>query len=102
MKKLITGILLFVALAANAKPIAEVRVPDGYVQLRSEACTAPAVVAYIKPELVRHFHRADVRWQGKDFAACWIEQPDFIFIVDETGSNGAVPKETFRAPGVGV
>ncbi len=96
--KAILAALLLVASVAYAKPVAEIRVPDGFIQLRSEACETAAIVALLKPDMVQHFRRADITWLGKRYAACWTEQPEYIFVVDETGDNGVIPKYAFKKP----
>lgn len=44
---------------------------------------------------VRDLQRADVVWQGKGYAACYVEvEPSVMFIIDETGDAGVVEAGT--------
>ena len=42
------------------------------------------------------FQSADIVWQGKPFAACWVLMDNQIIVVDETGDAGVLPQEGFR------
>lgn len=103
MKKLIVTLALLLCVQpVIAEPIAELNGKEGTLTLHSEPCTNKTVLDQIKPEYQSLFRAAELTWLGKTIAACWAEQPDFIFIIDEAGTSGGVPKYAFKKPGVGV
>lgn len=40
--------------------------------------------------------RASIRWQGKDYDACWFAIRDAVVLIDESGDAGMVPTRAFR------
>ena len=72
------------------------------VRLFLDACTTKkGVFAAASAEDVKDFKAATVVFEGKEYDACWADvDPSTIFIIDETGDQGALPKSLFKKPDV--
>ena len=68
------------------------------IVFKDTPCTG-AVAELIKPEFMPLFKSAAVLWRGKATAACWTGSPENnedIYIVDETGDNGVIPRSAIK------
>ena len=67
------------------------------IRLFDKPCTAPEVLAQLRPDFHAQYRRADVVFQGKSYKACYFDQSDgSIFILDETGDQGAASIGDFK------
>jgi hypothetical protein len=69
-----------------------------YVTIYEAPCTEPKVLLQILERHHARFKAATVRWDGQTLAACWAttENPEYIYIIDETGDHGPLPLAIFK------
>ena len=82
-----------------------VKVPDGdFVRLLDVPCEAPEVVALVNPHILPKLKRADMRFRGKDYKACWTTfhdgMQDVVVVIDETNDVTPIPLKVFQPEGV--
>ena len=73
--------------------------PDGTeVRLQDSPCVSTAgVLANMPANLHVSFKAASVLWEGKTYEACYADNGDgTIYLVDEAGDAGALPKSVFK------
>lgn len=91
-------LLLVVVHVAYGAPTRTMKDASGnFVQLIDAPCTATGGVFATMPDTARPaFKAAVVRWQGKDYAACWRPtDAHHVWVIDESGDNGHLPLHAF-------
>lgn len=93
MKSLLSAILFGMAFSMAAQaagPTASITTPELQIKIyRDEPCELDV----LQKQLMK---KADVRYKGKDFKACYAElQGGYVHIVDESGDEGLIPSEAF-------
>jgi hypothetical protein len=71
--------------------------PD-VVRLTAQACTSPAVLAHIAPELQPNFHMATAMLDGQRYQACWHGTPTAAYLIYEDGDQGLVLLQDLKVP----
>jgi len=67
------------------------------IRIRTDACKSEKVLDKVKNDYHKDFRSALVKWEGKDYAACWMVLPSGeVLILDETGDYGTIPQSLFR------
>jgi len=94
-----TGILA-VTLAAGAAMAADLVAYEGtdMIRLTRQACTNPAVLGRLDPQLQTQFRSANAVLQGQRYAACWSMTPTAAYLVYEDGDEGLVPLNKLEVP----
>lgn len=83
----VIGGLLYPKLAHSASY--SLQSPDGdYLRLTDEPC--PVASGWLK------LKKAEMRWKGKEYAACWLAAGQDILIIDEAGDISSVPTRAFK------
>lgn len=97
---------LFAAVMLVAAPTEyEFRFDRGVVTVAKAPCTAPRVVARIKPEFIGQFFAGHLMFDKRPVAFCWAidpRQPDHIFLIDENGETVSLPGKAFKPKGTQV
>lgn len=63
----------------------------------SDADVLKHLLARVRPELLNQFKDATLRWEGKDWASCWIDVQGMVYSMDAEGSPlQPLPREMFR------
>lgn len=78
--------------------------PDVAAVITDAPCTDKEVLQYIKPEYQSKFRAGAAVWQGMPLSICWVSEEDIgspasdnVFIIDNTGDMGRVPKVRFNS-----
>lgn len=109
MKSVLTSGLLVLLLTVVTSPALAASGPhliaqegDVAVRLFLTPCTTKAgVFVNATPEDVKEFKEATIVFEGKPYDACWREvDSGTVFIIDETGDQGTLPKTIFKKPDV--
>ena len=102
MKREVAGVvtLFFVLTLVSAFAFGASTAKDADTEVRLEdgpCVTTAGVFANMPDEIRPTFKAAHVRWQGKDYAACWsMVDERTVYVVDESGDAGALPKSAFK------
>ena len=93
-------LVLALPLAAHAEqPLGTAQAPWGHASIFDSPCKAEAVLKQIPDKMRPSFKRAHVYHEGKNYKACWTEvSPTVVFLIDEAGDQGPVPRAAFAKP----
>ena len=94
---LLAFLLLTFATTVDAVPVWK-DAEGNVVRLLDTPCVSKAgALVNIPPPTRQHMKAATVRWQGKDYVACWLPLSDGqnLFLIDESGDQGVVQKRSF-------
>lgn len=102
--KILIGVAVFLLMLPVPAHAATVRYQNAQMilTLRDSACASKDILAMIQDNFQAKFRAADLTWQGKQLAACWMPMPQqpgqekLYVIIDETGDKGFLPASAFR------
>lgn len=101
---LLTAFTLAVSLPTYGATGPHLIAQEGDVAVRlflGDCVTRKGVFVQATPEDVKEFKEATVVFEGKEYDACWRDvDSSTVFIIDETGDQGALPKSLFKKPDV--
>lgn len=99
MKRIALLVLLVPAVALAEVTLGIAKAPWGHAAIYDSPCTNPSVLKMLPSGARTLFKRAHVVHDGKDYAACWAEvSPGVVYLIDESGDQGAVPAVAFIKP----
>ena len=96
MRKLMIAALL-AAGSAHADLI--VRNDGNWLQLHESQCKSAEVLSLLRDEWKDKFHSASSFANGQNFAACWIENNGFAFVLFDDGDRLVLPLSAFKQEG---
>lgn len=84
------------ALAATPKSLTATS-PDRNTVVQILLTPCPEVILkHFKPAEKQKMKEAVITHNGKDYKACWVAVPPYVYLVDEEGDTGKVPMELFQ------
>lgn len=85
---------------ADAPRIAKSTVDGDFVKIWQSPCASKTVIGIANPAVLPLLKRATMRYEGKDYEACWAEYEGHAVIIDEAGDVTPIPLRAFRIEGV--
>lgn len=67
-----------------------------HLRLTNEPCRSVKVLNHISVKWHPDFRHATLNLDGRDYAACWVDDEDIFEIMTETGGSVRFPKEIFK------
>ena len=101
MEKLLANALVTAILVASCSlaPAASIVTFDSVgtsVTLHDTQCTSKKVLRHIPPEHHKVFYAGVTVFEKKRYENCWTLNGGDVFIVDEEGDMGIIPRAAFR------
>jgi hypothetical protein len=101
---LVFGSLLYWnnARAADAAPtlIIKSRIDGDFVKIWRKPCTSSEIKGIVVPHILPLLQEAAMRYEGKDYKACWVERDGNAVIIDEASDVTPLPLSSFAPEGV--
>ena len=73
---------------SQAQESFSIRSGDDFVRIKDEPC--PGAPAWMG------LRAAEMRYQGKDYKACWFALAQFVVILDDSGDKTPLPAAAFK------
>ena len=70
---------------------------DMRLRLDDTPCRMPVAVENIDPETLQLFRSGAIVYQGRMIRMCWAQSADSLFVIDEDGDSGQIPKAALKA-----
>src|SRR3990167_911176 len=81
-------VALFIAAPAMAGEVYTASGPQGSVRLLDVPCDV--TMGWLKMK------KAEMKWRGKDYKACWAISEAMVIVFDEAGDIGSAPIQAFK------
>lgn len=94
MKKLLLALTLAFASAYSLADWVATQGAD-YLVAKETACPA-AIADKVPAEFRPRLHAAVGHYDGKDYAGCWIQNEDKVYVIYEDGDQGVIPVAAFH------
>jgi hypothetical protein len=96
MRGLIAALLFLVATASAAADSFVGSFQHLKFRLDTTPCTSKVILEKIRPEYHDSFMGGVVVENGKETQLCWVPQPPYVFVVDESGESGFLDVSDFK------
>lgn len=85
---------------ADSPRIAKSTVDGDFVKLWQGPCESKTVIGIANPAVLPLLKKAMMRYEGKDYEACWAEHDGHAIVIDEAGDVTPIPLRAFRNEGI--
>lgn len=96
MKSLLVSSLGAVVCTASLAGTLVAHQGSATVLLGDTACTNPAVLEQVDPQLQPLFKSASAQVRGQSYSACWVPTPAGVRLIYADGDQGLVPLGALR------